>query len=153
MNESQVVVCELKGEQFGLDISRVFEIIRLQPRTAVPRAPSYVDGVINLRGRIVPIVDLATRFGMARSEPTKASRIVVAGSGGTRVGLIVDGVSEVLVVSDDSIEPGPTAVADQRDAAYMKGIAKVGNQLIMLLELDALFDERERQALAVARTA
>jgi purine-binding chemotaxis protein CheW len=142
MNESQVVVCELRGEPFGLDISRVFETIRLQPRTAVPQAPSYVDGVINLRGRIVPVVDLADRFGMARSQPTKASRIVVAGSGGTRVGLIVDGVAEVLMVPDDSIEPPPSAVADPGNAAHMKGIAKVGDELIMLLELDAPFSAK-----------
>jgi purine-binding chemotaxis protein CheW len=144
MIDNQIVVCELKDEQYGLDISRIYEIIRLQPITVVPQAPLYVDGVINLRGRIIPVVDLAVRFGMPRSKATKASRIVVAGSGDVRVGLIVDGVSEVLIVPEDAIEPTPDAVSTPADAHYLRGIAKLGGTLVILLEMDALFGGEER---------
>jgi len=151
MGESQIVVCELAGENFGIEISRVFEIIRLQPRTAVPQAPAYVDGVINLRGRIVPVVDLATRFGMARSKPTNASRIVVAGSDSRRVGLIVDGVSEVLMVGDDRIEDAPAATLDPRERSFIAGIAQLSDQLVTLLDLDVLFGDAERAATVPGR--
>jgi purine-binding chemotaxis protein CheW len=141
MSETQIVVCELKNESYGLDISRVFEIIRLQPVTALPQAPHFVDGVINLRGRIIPIVDLSVRFGMARSGVTRESRIVVTGTCDTRVGLVVDGVSEVLMIPDDAVEATPAAVASSTDSASLKGIARMGDRLIILLELDALLDE------------
>jgi len=150
MSEYQIVVCELKNERYGLDISRVYEIIRFQPITVVPQAPSYVEGVINLRGRIVPVVDLAVRFGMPRSTETKASRIVVAGSGDIRVGLIVDGVSEVLMIPDEAIEPTPAAVTTPAESHYLRGIAKLGEALVILLEMDALFGQDERLALGRA---
>jgi purine-binding chemotaxis protein CheW len=147
--ELQIVVCELGDEHYGLDIARVFEIIRHQPITAVPRAPSFVKGVINLRGRIIPVVDLRARFGMPEVEPTKETRIVVAESPSTRVGLIVDSVSEVLLVPTDAVEPTP-AVAGGADAEYLRGIAKLGGRLVLLLELDGLFGVEERTALAGA---
>src|SRR5512142_1921162 len=98
MSEFQIVVAELGGERYGLPIEAVYEIIRFQAITAVPQAPAFVEGVINLRGRIIPVVDLASRFGIAGAERGRQSRIVVAGASGTRVGLIVDAVSEVLMV-------------------------------------------------------
>ena len=147
--ELQIVVCELADEHYGLDIARVFEIIRHQPVTPVPRAPSFVKGVINLRGRIIPVVDLRGRFGMAEAEATKESRIVVAESGATRVGLIVDSVSEVLLVPLDAVEATPEVAAGD-DAEYLRGIAKLGDRLVLLLELDGLFGLEEQDALAGA---
>jgi len=147
--ELQIVVCELADEHYGLDIARVFEIIRHQPVTPVPRAPSFVKGVINLRGRIIPVVDLRGRFGMAEAEATKESRIVVAESGATRVGLIVDSVSEVLLVPLDAVEATPEVAAGD-DAEYLRGIAKLGDRLVLLLELDGLFGLEEQQQLAGA---
>jgi purine-binding chemotaxis protein CheW len=147
--ELQIVVCELADEHYGLDIARVFEIIRHQPVTPVPRAPSFVKGVINLRGRIIPVVDLRGRFGMQEAEATKESRIVVAESGSTRVGLIVDSVSEVLLVPLDAVEATPEVAAGD-DAGYLRGIAKLGDRLVLLLELDGLFGLDEQQQLAGA---
>ncbi len=147
--ELQVVVCELADERYGLDIAKVFEIIRHQPITAVPRSPSFVKGVINLRGRIIPVVDLRERFGMYGAEPTKETRIVVAESSTTRVGLIVDSVSEVLLVPADAIEPTPEVAAGS-DAEYLRGIAKLGDRLVLLLELDGLFGIEEQSALSGA---
>jgi purine-binding chemotaxis protein CheW len=145
--ELQIVVCELADEHYGLEIARVFEIIRHQPITSVPGAPSFVEGVTSLRGRIIPVIDLRARFGMARVEPTKETRIVVAESASTRVGLIVDGVSEVLLVPADAVEPTPE-VAAGADAESLQGIAKVGGRLVLLLALDGLLGTDERSALA-----
>jgi purine-binding chemotaxis protein CheW len=108
-----------------------------------------VKGVINLRGRIIPVVDLRDRFGMPEAEATKETRIVVAESSSTRVGLIVDSVSEVLLLPLDSVEPTPE-VAAGKDAEYLRGIAKLGENLVLLLELDGLFGHDERNALAGA---
>jgi purine-binding chemotaxis protein CheW len=143
MSENQIVVCELKDECYGIDIRRVYEIIRLQPITAVPAAPSYVEGVVNLRGRIVPVVDLTTRFGLARGKTTKSSRIVVVGIDEGRVGLVVDGVSQVLMVPDDCVEETPPAVSAGSESRYLSGIAKLPEVLVMLLDLDSLFSAKD----------
>ena len=147
--ELQIVVCELADEHYGLDIAKVFEIIRHQPITPVPRAPQFVKGVINLRGRIIPVVDLRGRFGMDEVEPTKETRIVVAESSHTRVGLIVDSVSEVLLLPIDAVESTPE-VAAGADAEYLRGIAKLGDRLVLLLELDGLFGLEDQNAMAGA---
>ena len=149
MSESQVVVCELGGESYGLDIASVYEIIRFRPSTAVPTSPSCVDGVINLRGRIIPVLDLASRFGLPRSQTTTATRIVVAGTSSSRVGLVVDGVTEVMMVPEDSVHEMPE-VAVSGDSTYIRGIAKLGERLVILLNLDALFDASEPSEMAQA---
>jgi purine-binding chemotaxis protein CheW len=148
-NETQIVVFELGDERYGLDIATVFEIIRHQPITAVPQAPAFVKGVINLRGRIIPVIDLRDRFGMIESAITKATRIVVCEAAGTRLGLIVDGVSEVLMIAAETVEATPE-VAAAHDAAYLRGIAKLGDRLIILLDLDGLLDETAVAAFATA---
>jgi purine-binding chemotaxis protein CheW len=149
MSESQVVVCELGCESYGLDIASVYEIIRFRPSTAVPTSPACVDGVINLRGRIIPVLDLASRFGLPRSQTTTATRIVVAGTSSSRVGLVVDGVTEVMMVPEDSVHEMPE-VAVSGDSTYIRGIAKLGERLVILLNLDALFDASEPSEMAQA---
>lgn len=146
-DELQVVVFELGGERYGLDIGTVYEIIRHQPITAVPNAPSFVEGVINLRGRIIPVVDLRGRFGLSAAAPTKASRIVVCEAAGHRVGLVIDAVTEVLMVPSDAIEPTPE-VAGGTEAGYLNGIVKLGDRLIILLDLEGLFGREGAEALA-----
>ena len=147
MGEFQVVVCQLGDESYGIDIGSVFEIIRFQECTAVPTSPSYVDGVINLRGLIVPVMDLSSRFGLQRPATTKSTRIIVAGTSGRRVGLVVDAVTEVLMVSEGAVEPTPEVVADHH-SAYIRGIAKLGDELVILLDLGALLAEGEPLARA-----
>ena len=140
MSEFQVVICQLGDESYGLDIGSVYEIIRFQESTAVPTAPGYVDGVINLRVRIIPVMDMSSRFGLKRAETTKSTRIIVAGTAGMRVGLVVDAVTEVMMVSDDAVEPTPPVVSGM-DSTYIRGIAKLSEQLVILLDLGALFSE------------
>src|SRR5437763_16976232 len=104
-DEQQLVVFELGAELYGVEIARVHEIIRLQAVTRVPRSPAFVEGVINLRGKVIPVVDLRRRFGLPSAEHTRSSRIVVVEIGDQVVGIVVDGVSEVLRVNSATVEP------------------------------------------------
>src|SRR5579872_5455261 len=100
----QVVSFRLGNEEYGVDISQVQEIIRMVEITHVPRAPRFMEGVINLRGQLIPIIDLRTRFGMPRTDHTKSKRIVVTEIGSKRVGIVVDSVSEVINIPIENVE-------------------------------------------------
>jgi len=145
-DERQLVVFQLGAEFYGVDIARVHEIIRLQTITRVPRAPALVEGVINLRGKVIPVVDLRRRFGLETSEHTRASRIVVVEIGDNVVGVIVDGVSEVLRVTGASVEP-PSPVVAGIESEYIHGIAKLDDRLVILLDLDRVLALADRRAL------
>lgn len=138
--EEQLVVFELAHEFYGVDISRVQEINRMQPITAVPKAPSFVRGIIDLRSNVVPVVDLRARLGMPRVEETPLTRIVVLKTSEGWVGVIVDAVSEVLRLSADTIEP-PSSMITSGDATFLRGIAKLKERLIILLDLDKVLDK------------
>jgi purine-binding chemotaxis protein CheW len=138
--EEQLVVFELAGESYGVEIGRVQEIDKMQAITVVPQVPSFVKGVINLRGRITPIVDLRLRFGLPRAEATALTRIVVVKTGDEWVGMVVDGVSEVLRISVDAIEP-PSSMVTNTESAFLRGIAKLKERLIILMELDRVLDK------------
>ena len=133
--EVQLVVFELDGERFGVEIERVHEIIRRPEVTQVPRAPEFVEGVINLRGRIVPVLSLRRRFGFEQGQATRATRIVVVEVGGTTVGMVVDAVAEVARVAESSIEP-PAAIVSSLNNEFLRGIAKRADDLIVLLDLE-----------------
>ncbi len=133
--DEQVVVFSLGDEQFGVDIARVQEIIRWQKVTKLPNAPQFVEGVIDLRGRIVPVIDLRRRFGLESALPNKETRIVVVEIQGQTVGTIVDGVSEVLQVPGSVIEP-PSQIVVTAESAHLRGIARLQNSLIALLDLE-----------------
>lgn len=145
-DERQLVVFQLGAELYGVEIARVHEIIRLQSVTKVPRAPSFVEGVINLRGKVIPVVDLRRRFGLPTAEHTRASRIVVVEIGDQVVGIVVDGVSEVLRVNTATVEP-PSPVVAGIDSEYLHGIAKLADRLVILLDLDRILAREERRAL------
>ncbi|HLH25601.1 MAG TPA: chemotaxis protein CheW [Chloroflexota bacterium] len=143
--EEQVVVLELAGEAYGVEIERVQEIIRMQSITRVPNGPAGVEGVTNLRGRVIPVLDLRQRFGLAQTPPTRQSRIVVAELGEHAVGLVVDGVSEVLRVPTDAVEP-PSALVTGADSLYLRGVAKIDERLVLLLDLARLLSDHEALA-------
>ena len=147
--ERQLVVFQLGAELYGVDIARVHEIIRLQTITRVPRAPSFVEGVINLRGKVIPVVDLRRRFGLPTAEHTRATRTVVVEIGDQVVGIIVDSVSEVLRVNTSTVEP-PSPVVAGIDSEYLHGIAKLPERLVILLDLDRVLAREERRAIEVA---
>src|SRR5579862_7408307 len=136
----QVVVFDLSGEIYALDILHVHEIIRLQPVTPVPGAPDYVQGLINLRGRVVPVVDLRRRFALRAGDVGDKSRIIVVQVSDDIVGVVVDAVSEVITVSADVVEPAAQVVSGL-DAEYIRTIAKVSGRLVAVLNPDKLIDE------------
>ena len=148
-DERQLVVFQLGAELYGCEISRVHEIIRLQNVTRVPRAPGFVEGVINLRGKVIPVVDLRRRFGLPTADHTRASRIVVVEIGDQVVGIVVDGVSEVLRVNSSIVEP-PSPVVAGIDSEYLHGIAKLPDRLVILLDLDRILARDECRALDVS---
>jgi purine-binding chemotaxis protein CheW len=128
------------SEEFCVDILKVQEIIRMVPITAMPNAPEFVEGVINLRGKIIPVIDFRKRFhiydGGEGDEETR--RIIVVSFGTVTVGMIVDKVSQVIKITSDLISPTPDVVKGF-DSDYISGVARVGDRLIILLELEVLF--------------
>lgn len=147
LDEMQLVVFELGDESYGVDISRVQDINRMQEITEIPHAPDSVVGVINLRGRVIPVIDLRQRFGLPIVEHTKATRIVVVRMGENLIGMIVDAVSQVLRISADIVEP-PSPVLASIDSKYLRGIAKFDDHLVVLLDLDFVLSRHEQAEIA-----
>jgi purine-binding chemotaxis protein CheW len=127
----------LQGEEYALDISQVQEIIRVGGWTRVPNAPGHIKGVINLRGRIIPVIDPKVKMGFAASEPTKDSRIMVIELGRKVIGMLVDSVSQVLRLPLRTIEDPPPEVTES-DKGFIKGVGKMDGRLIILLDLARL---------------
>ena len=145
----QVVSFKLGSEEYGVDIAQVQEINRMVAVTHVPRAPQFMEGVINLRGQLIPIIDLRTRFGMPRAEHTKNTRIVVTEIASKRVGMVVDSVSEVLRLPNDAIEDAPEMITGV-DTEYIRGVGKIEDRLIIMLDLARVISSAERHELETA---
>ncbi|MGO0121819.1 chemotaxis protein CheW [Desulfothermobacter acidiphilus] len=150
--EEQLVIFRLADQTYGVDVGSVVEIIRMESVTRVPRAPEFVEGVINLRGRIIPVIDLRRRFGLPLKESDRSTRIVIVEMGGMMVGMIVDAVLEVLRVPAEKVEP-PPAVVSGVDVAYLRGIALWQEDMIILLDLEKVLYEYEKEALLEAEMA
>ncbi len=146
----QLVGFHVGGEEFALDILRVQEIIRLQELTRVPSSPDCMDGVMNLRGKIIPVITLRKRFGLDRAAPDGQTRIVVIETKGIVLGVIVDSVSEVLRIPADSVEPPPRL--GKVDREYVSGVGKIDDRLLILLDVDRLMEDiGEMQSAATAQ--
>lgn len=135
----QLVTFGLGNEEFGVDILSVHEINRMMSLTRVPQAPGEVEGVINLRGKIIPVIELRRRFGMPESQRSESSRIVVVEVHGKVIGFIVDRVHEVLRVASSVVEPAPAMVCSI-DSDFIAGVGKLSDRLLILLDLHKLFD-------------
>lgn len=146
ISEMQLVTFNLGKEEFAVPILQIQEINRLVDITKVPRSPDFVEGVINLRGKVIPIIDLRKRFGLPQAELGKYARIVVVNMEGRMVGLIVDSVSEVLRLSEDAIEPAPPVVAGI-DSEYIRGLGKLDGRLLIMLDLSKILTKEERKEL------
>ncbi len=142
----QVVSFKLGSEEYGVDIAQVQEINRMVAVTHVPRAPQFMEGVINLRGQLIPIIDLRARFGMPRAEHSKNTRIVVTEIGAKRVGMVVDSVSEVLRLPVDQIEDAPEMLTGV-ETEYIRGVGKIEDRLIILLDLARIISGAEKREL------
>ncbi len=142
----QLVSFNLGKEEFAVDILKIQEINRLVEITKVPRSPDFVEGVINLRGKVIPIIDLRKRFNLPASESTKQTRVVVVDIDNMVVGLVVDAVSEVLRLPASTVEPPPPIVAGI-DSEYISGVGKLEDRLLILLELDKVLSKDEKKVL------
>jgi len=125
------------GEEYGVPISQIQEIIRIGNITVVPNAPAYMEGVINLRGKVLPVLNLRKRLSLAANGTTKKSRILVIELKGKLLGGLVDAVSHVLKVPSDSIEEPPEEIMD-RETDYITGVCKLPENLVILLDLEKL---------------
>lgn len=150
MPEQQLVVFSLGKEEFGIDISRVREIVRLQHITSIPQSMDCVEGIVNLRGQIVPIVDLGKHFLMDIGNGANDAdrKIIVVHMSGHNIGILVDGVSEILRIADGDVEPTPPIVAGNVDSNSIRGVAKVADRLIIVLDIDRILSVDEQEALA-----
>ena len=144
----QLVSFHIGGEEFGLNILQVQEIIRIQQLTRVPNSPDFVEGVINLRGKVIPVIALRRRFGLGDAPHDKQTRIVVVEVRGSVLGFIVDSVSEVLRIPADTVEPPPRLSKVERE--YVSGVGKLDNRLLILLDIDRLMSDSEAAVSAVA---
>ena len=142
----QLVTFSIGEEEFGVDILSVQEIIRMMDITKVPRAPEFVEGVINLRGKVIPIIDLRRRFGLTTRDHDKHTRIIVIEINNMIVGFVVDSVSEVLRIPASTVEPPPPVVSGL-ESEYISGVGKLEDRLLILLDLNKLLSGEERDLL------
>lgn len=142
----------LGDEEYGLEILKVHEIIGLLPITRVPRTPAFIRGVINLRGRVIPTVDLRLKFGMDEKEATEETCIVVVQAVETQIGVIVDRVNEVLDIAEEDVEDTPS-FGSEVDTSYLLGVAKTGGRVRLLLDIDRVLSAQDVIALHAGRLA
>lgn len=138
----QLVTFGIGEEEFGIDILKVQEIIRTMAITKVPNSPPHVQGVINLRGKVIPVIDLRSRFLLESKQHDSQTRIIVVDLHRVVIGFVVDGVSEVLRIQSNTVEPPPPVVSGI-ESEYIKGVGKLDDRLLILLDLDKLIPIEE----------
>ncbi len=149
---AQYLSVNLGNEEYGVDILAVREIRGWTAVTRIPQAPPYVLGVLNLRGAIVPVLDLRLRFGLAREEYTATTVCVIVTVAGRQFGVVVDAVSDVVEVAPDGVRPVPD-MGTTVDTEYLKGLTSVGERMVLLLDVDRLLQPQDAQMLDAALAA
>ncbi len=149
MDEVQLVTFSIAGEEYGIPIMQVQEINRASDITSVPRAPEFIDGMTNLRGNVIPVINIRNLFDLEELEVSDRTRIIIVDIGGSKTGLRVDGVNEVLRLSRQDIEVTPHVVTSAGANAFLEGVCKIdeGRRIVMLLNVEKILDENELQAL------
>ncbi|MCG0274565.1 MAG: chemotaxis protein CheW [Thermosediminibacteraceae bacterium] len=143
----QFVVFKLGQEEYGVNIMQVNTIERMMPITRVPKAPYFVEGVINLRGEIIPVIDLKKRFGLPPGEINGDTRIIIVNVDDLTVGMIVDSATEVVQLPQDAIEPAPSVVGSI-SSDFLEGVGKIGDRLLIILNLEKILRPSEAEARA-----
>jgi purine-binding chemotaxis protein CheW len=141
--ERQIVIFRLGDEEFGVNINEVRDIIRMDQVTKIPNTKPFIEGVINLRGSIIVVIDLAMKLGLPTKEPDKNTRIINIEMDDSIVGMIVDRATEVMRLSPEMIEPAPPIITQKIDADYIDGVGIVGDRLLILLDLTKVIGEED----------
>jgi purine-binding chemotaxis protein CheW len=141
----QLVSFILDKEEYGVEVLKVREIIRMPSITRVPNTPHYVEGVINLRGKVIPIISLRKRFSLDLTDNDSRTRIMVMDMTNELTGFIVDSVAEVIRIASTEIQPAPPVVAGSVDQEYLSGVINRDDRLLVLLDLERLFSQEEQQ--------
>jgi purine-binding chemotaxis protein CheW len=144
----RLVTFELSGEEFGVDIMQVLEVIPVPRITRIPQAPECVKGLINLRGKILVVIDLNKRLGFSSKETDSLSRIIIVEVKDTVIGMLVNSAKEVMSLPLSSIQPPPEMIKSKINAEYLIGVGKVGNRLLILLNLARVLGEEEIEELS-----
>ncbi|WP_217557523.1 chemotaxis protein CheW [Paenibacillus sp. GbtcB18] len=141
--DKKIIVFALAHEEYGVEVDKVKTIERMQPMTRVPKTPAFVKGVINLRGVVVPVIDLRSRFGLPETEYSDNTRVIIVAVNELEVGLIVDSANDVIDLNEDNIENPPEVVGGIK-AKYLHGIAKIGEErLLVLMNLEQVLNRDE----------
>lgn len=142
LQEMKVIVFQLKDEEYGVEVDQVRSIERVEHITRVPSTPNFVEGVINLRGVVTPIIDLRKRFEIEEIEHTETTRVIIVTVENMDVGLVVDAANDVIDISRDSVEPPPEVVGSL-EVDFIQGVAKLEKRLLILLNLDKVLNRTE----------
>lgn len=142
----QFVTFEMEGEEFAVDVLRVQEIIRPAEVTDLPHCPDFLDGLINLRGKVILIINLRKRFNYPQVEPKSENRVIVVDIDGEIIGLYVDEVSEILRISPDVVEPIPV-VENKTEKEYLSGMAQIDDRIVVIIDVDKILNANMKQAL------
>lgn len=140
-HELQLVIFRLAKEEYGLPITKVQEINRMVPVTKLPKTPSFMEGIINLRGRIIPVIDLRKRFDLAAQDYNEETRILIVEVSGQTVGIVVDAVAEVIRLNKSQVEPPPQKCV--LESEHIDGVGKYNDRLIILLNIDNILTSHE----------
>lgn len=140
MASKQIVVFKLQDQEYSVDIMKVLEIENYEPITNVPVVPPYIEGIINVRGTVYPIINLRTRLHMLKKECLTESKIILMNMEDKKVGFMVDSVTEILTIEEDAIEKRPTML-EKNQTKYIQGIIKKDGKMIIILNVDALLSE------------
>ncbi len=143
----QLVSFNIGNEEFGIDILKVEEIIRVISITQIPNSPEFVEGVVNLRGRVIPVINLRTRLGFEKKEFDNQTRVIVVEVSGMTLGFIVDSVREVLRIPKSITEPPPSITAGV-NSEYITAVGKLENRLLILLDLEKVLDLKQKEELS-----
>ena len=144
-NVLQLVIFQLGGEEFAVDIMQVQEIIRMPESTRIPQAPDYVKGVINLRGKIIVVINLDVKFNIEAKEIDENSRVIVVEVEDNVLGMVVDSVSEVIRLPHSNVENAPDIITSKIKAEYIQGVGKLDDRLLILLDLKRVLQESEME--------
>jgi len=142
----QLVSFMLADEEYGVEVLKVREIIRMLQITKMPNTPQYVEGIINLRGKVIPIISMRKRFGLAESKFDSHTRIMVMDVAGGLNGFIVDGVSEVIRIRSGDIQPPPPMVSGNIEQDFITGVFNHQERLLIIMDVDRMFSDDERES-------